>query len=85
MDCDLSVPTFPCKTKYGGGITLTITYLESETPVGWMDEISKLQDLSGSYAKLSRTNCPVKLRLISPGVVLPRQVSQRVASPQTNL
>ena len=71
MDCDLSVPTFPCTTKYSGEITSIINYLEAERPVGWMEEISKLQDLSGSYAKPNMTNWPVKFRLISPELVLP--------------
>ena len=79
MDCDLCVPTFPCTTKYSGAITSIIKYLESETPVGWMEEISKLQDLSGSYNKPGMTNWPVKFSLISPGVVLPRQVCYRRA------
>ena len=57
--------------------------MESERPVGWMEEIAKLQDLSGSYVKPEVTNWPVKFRLISPGVVLPRQVRYRVADAQT--
>ena len=83
MDCDLCVPTFPCTTKYSGEITSIINYLDAERPVGWMEEITKLQDLSGSYHKPNMTNWPVKFRLISPGVVLPRQVSYREAAVQT--
>ena len=84
MDCDLCVPTFPCTTKYSGEITSIINYLEAERPVGWIEEVSKLQDLSGSYAKHNMTNWPVKFRLISPEVVLPRQVSCREAVVQHN-
>ena len=84
MDCDLSVPTFPCTTEYSGEIGSIINYLEAERPVGWMEEISKLQDLSGSFVKPNMTNWPVKFRLISPGVVLPRQVSYREAVFQLN-
>ena len=59
------MPTFPCTTMYSGEITSIINYLEAERPVGWIDEISKLQDLSGSYAKHGMTNWPVKFRLSS--------------------
>ena len=62
-------------TKYNGEITSIINYLESQRPVGWLEEISKLQDLSGSWAKPGVTNWPIKFRQISPEVVLPRQVS----------
>ena len=57
-------------TKYEGEITSIIQYLESERPVGWLEEISKLQDLTGSFVKPGVTNWPIKFRQISPEVVL---------------
>ena len=74
IDCDLNVPTLPCKTKYDGGITAIVKYLETERPVGWVEELSKLQDMTGSFVK-PKKSWPVKFRRISPNVVLPRQVS----------
>ena len=77
MDCDLNIPTLPSTTEYDGGIYSIRNYLCREKPVGWVEEISKLQDLAGSYNKPGMNNWPVKFRLISPGVVLPRQVSYK--------
>ena len=74
IDCDLNVPTLPCKTKYDGGIEDIVKYLEQARPVGWVEELSKLQDMSASFAK-PKKSWSVKFRRISPNVVLPRQVS----------
>ena len=73
-DCDMNVPTMPCPTPYKGSITAITRYLETERPGGWMGEIEKLQDMTGAVVK-SKTDWPVKFRLISPETVLPRQVS----------
>ena len=69
IDCDLNVPTLPCKTKYGGGIKAIVEYLETERPVGWVEELSKLQDMSASFVK-PKKSWPIKFPKISPNAVL---------------
>ena len=77
LDCDLNVPTMPCPTRYDGTITDIARYLRTNRPVGWVEELSKLQPMEEAAAKPTQENkkdWPVKFRHISPGVVLPRQV-----------
>ena len=67
----------PCPTPYGGGIGDIADHLSAARPVGWTDELSKLQDMGAAVYKVSmvgQDSWPVKFRNISPGVVLPRQV-----------
>ena len=83
LDCDLNVPTMPCPTRYDGTINDIRRYLITTRPVGWYDELSKLQPMETAAGKASqekKEDWPVKFRHISPGVVLPRQVrGDRVA------
>ena len=77
LDCDINAPTMPCPTLYDGQIGDIVHYLRTDRPVGWTDELSKLQDMSTAAAKSRKEgqdSWPVKFRNISPGVVLPRQV-----------
>ena len=76
LDCDLNVPTMPCKTRYDGGIGDIESYLEKERPINWTDELSKLQGMiaAGKSQQRGKDNWPVKFRLINTSTVLPRQV-----------
>ena len=54
-------------------------YLTRERPVGWLEELSKLDDTSAagfSTHLLTSKNWPVKFRLINKDTVLANQVTQ---------
>ena len=81
IDCDLSIPTIPCPTPYDGSIYNALSYLNKERPRGWREESLKLRDLSSSgygSTKLNQNFWPVRLRRISPGLVIPQQVNDAV-------
>ena len=53
-------------------------YLMRERPVGWLEELSKLEDMKAAAAAphlLISKNWPVKFRLINRDTVLPSQVT----------
>ena len=77
MDCDISLPTIPCSTKYDGNIIDVRKYLIKHRPKGWLGELEKLQNLISQAEnpnKSDQQTWQVRLRQISPGVILPQQV-----------
>ena len=78
VDCDLNCPTWPTHTRYEGQPNDAQKYLRTEQPVGWLEELSKLENLtaaSASHHLLTSKTWPVKFRLISRDMVLPSQVT----------
>ena len=77
------MPTVPCATPYDGDVQEIRNFLEEEKPVNWLEELSKLEDMSeagNTYRALAKDDWPVKFRAISRDTVLPRQVRVRVFS-----
>ena len=77
MDCDLNVPTIPTSTPYDGGIGEVQRFLETYKPVGWTEEMGKLEDMGAaraSFHMIGQESWQVKMRQISRDTVLPRQV-----------
>ena len=77
IDGDLNCPTWPTHTRYDGSTNDAFQYLVREKPVGWLEELSKLEDM-GVAAVLphlmpSGLTWPVKFRLINRNTVLPGQ------------
>ena len=77
LDCDLNVPTVPCGSPYDGYIGDIEEYLCNERPVNWLEELSKLEDMTEagySVNKIGQDDWQVKFRTINSETVLPRQV-----------
>ena len=78
IDVDLNCPTWPTHTRFDGSINDAAGYLMRERPVGWLEELSKLEDMTGAaslpHLLLSKT-WPVKFRLINRNTVQPGQVT----------
>ena len=77
VDCDLNVPTIPTSTPYDGGIGEVQEYLETYKPVGWTEEMGKLETMTSAGASphmIGQESWQVKLRQINRDTVLPRQV-----------
>ena len=77
ISCDLTVPTFPTDTKYDGRVEEVRSYLRRVRPVGWLEEMSKLQDMRGAAKSphlIDPSSWQVKMRLINRTTVLPSQV-----------
>ena len=79
IDVDLNCPTWPTHTRFNGSSTDYAYYLMRERPVGWLEEISKLEDMGAAGARphllTSNIIWPVKFRLINRDTVLPSQVT----------
>ena len=77
VDCDLNVPTIPTSTPYDGGIGEVQRFLETYKPVGWTEEMGKLEAMEAAAASphmIGQESWQVKMRQISRDTVLPRQV-----------
>ena len=77
MDCDLNVPTIPTSTPYDGSIGEVKRYLETHRPVGWIEEMGKLEDMTAASASphmIGQDSWQVKMRQMNRDTVLPRQV-----------
>ena len=76
LDMDLTAPNFSTSNidSYNGSDNSYRIYLQNTRPVGWREEMSKLESMeSAQYSPgVSRS---VRIRCISPGVVIPSQVS----------
>ena len=76
IDVDLNCPTWPTNTRFDGSIQNASNNLELNKPVGWLEELHKLDNMfeaSGSPHLLESKNWPVKFRLINRETVLPSQ------------
>ena len=61
-----------------GSVNDAADYLMREQPVGWLEELSKLESLVGGASSPHLLTCkswPVKFRLINRETVLPSQVT----------
>ena len=63
--------------SYDGGIDSHWNFLVSSRPVGWREELGKLEDMSSARAHPGVTRS-VRIRCISPGVVIPSQVNIQI-------
>ena len=78
IDCDLNCPTWPTHTRFDGDTSPASIYLLTKQPVGWLEELSKLEDMGAAAASphlLTSKSWPVKFRLINRDTVLPGQVT----------
>ena len=77
VDCDINIPTIPTSTRYDGSINDVRKYLMRVQPVGWLEELSKLENMSSavnSFHLIGADSWQVKMRMINRDTVLPRQV-----------
>ena len=76
LDMDLTAPNFSTSNidSYDGSIDSYWQFLRTSRPVGWREEMSKLESMESAQANLDVTRS-VRIRCISPGVVIPSQVS----------
>ena len=78
IDCDLNCPTWPTHTRFDGNTNDAERYLMRERPVGWLEELSKLEGMTAAATSphlLTSKTWPVKFRLINRDTVLPSQVT----------
>ena len=78
VDCDINIPTIPTSTRYDGSRTDVHGYLTRVQPVGWLEELSKLENIksAGNSSRLiGADSWQVKMRMINRDTVLPRQVN----------
>ena len=75
VDMDLTCPMFQCSNSedYDGSITAYKSFLTRTRPVGWRDEVAKLQDMGASGGSDVTRSCRVKL--VNMNTVLPSQVT----------
>ena len=73
---DLCCPSLSTSNidSYNGSTISYTDFLLSSRPVGWREEMGKLEDMT-SAGGISDVTRSVRIRCISPGVVIPSQVS----------
>ena len=76
LDMDLTAPNFSTSNidSYDGSTNSYWRFLQTSRPVGWREEMSKLENMFTAQAN-PRVTRSVRIRCISPGVVIPSQVS----------
>ena len=76
LDMDLCCPSLSTSNidSYNGSINSYWTFLRSSRPVGWREELGKLESMTSAGAAPGVTRS-VRIRCISPGVVIPSQVN----------
>ena len=79
LDMDLNCPSLSTSNidSYDGSINSYRTFLISSRPVGWREELGKLEDMASAGAHPGVTRS-VRIRCISPGVVIPSQVNIQI-------
>ena len=83
IDCDINIPTIPTCTRYDGGIVEVQQYLSRVQPVGWLEELSKLDSMESAQSSphlIGAESWQVKMRMINRDLVLPRQVIKQKIS-----
>ena len=80
VDVDLNVPSFRCANsgEYDGQISDYKRFLTSNTPVGWRDEVAKLQSMESKGGIDAMRSCRVKM--INMDTVLPSQVREHLST-----
>ena len=74
---DRTLATVPTTTPYDGGIDDVENYLDRERPVGWLEELSKLESMTAASTSphlIGQDSWQIKMRQINRDTVLPRQV-----------
>ena len=74
IDCDINIPTVPTCTKYDGDIFDVVYHLRRTKPVGWLEELRKLEDMCNGTIHRGVDSHQVKMRMIKRDLVLARQV-----------
>ena len=77
VDCDINIPTIPTCTRYDGKNGAVHDYLMRFKPVGWVEELSKVEDMHHAITSpnlIGEDSWHVKMRMINRDFVLPRQV-----------
>ena len=77
VDCDLNVPSLKTSNseEYDGTPFDYESYLKSNRPVFWREEMTKQEDMQ-TASKLPGVIRSVRFRAITPDVVLPSQVRE---------
>ena len=75
LDMDLCCPSLKTSNSdsYDGDTNSYKKFLETSRPVGWREEMSKLESMTSAAAYPDVTRS-VRIRCISPGVVIPSPV-----------
>ena len=73
LDCDISCPAITTSTPYDGRIAEIKNYLREKRPVGWIEELRKLENMR-SASNRPGVKSGVMLRLVNRRTVLARQV-----------
>ena len=75
LDMDLTAPNFSTSNidSYNGSTNSYQMFLVTSRPVGWREEMGKLEEMAS--AAVPGVTRSVRIRCISPGVVIPSQVS----------
>ena len=73
IDVDLNCPTWPTHTRFDGEPDPASQFLMREVPVGWLEEYSKIENMTSAQHLLDSKSWPVKFRLINRDTVLPGQ------------
>lgn len=63
--------------SYDGSINSYSDFLVSTRPVGWREELSKLESMVSANGRPGVTRS-VRIRCISPGVIIPSQVNIKI-------
>ncbi len=79
LDMDLTAPNFSTSNidSYDGSTNSYERFLEFFRPVGWREEMCKVENMVSAGATPGVTRS-VRIRCISPGVVIPSQVSKSI-------
>ena len=73
IDVDLNCPSIEVTTDYDGTIDDTQSYLMTKTPVGWLEEYRKLENMS-AVSDIPGVKRSVRFRMTKWGHVMSRQV-----------
>ena len=78
---DLCCPSLKTSNidSYNGTTQSYDEFLRTSRPVGWREEMSKLENMVSAQSDPDVTRS-VRIRCISPGVVIPSQVSITICS-----
>merc|ERR1712186_156736 len=76
IDCDINIPTIPTSTRYDGSIDGVRRFLTRVKPVGWLEELNKLENMKDAENMshlIGADSWQVKMRMINRDTMLPRQ------------
>ena len=77
IDVDINVPSFRCSNSqdYDGTVAAYKSFLTRTRPMGWRDEVAKLQDMIAASASGTDAIRSCRVKLVNMDTVLPSQVT----------